>query len=77
MPIDIKMAGDDDEDDVDDEMVEEDGLDDNWKINFVKPSSMKIIQKLKTISSFWDLIIDSLDIDPEFYPSARPANGRQ
>ena len=111
MPIDIKMAGDDDEDDVDDEMVEEDGkrfdpydehkyrpvykkgvkapynaskdsiekistwlncvllptgLDDNWKINFVKPSSMKIIQKLKTISSFWDLIIDSLDIDPEY-----------
>jgi hypothetical protein len=112
MPIEKKMADEDDvEDDVDDEVVEEDGkrfdpydehkyrpvfkkgvktpysaskdsiekistwlncvllptgLDDNWKINFVKPSSMKIIQKLKTISSFWDLIIDSLDIDSDY-----------
>ena len=42
------------------------GLDDSWKINFVKPSSMKIIQKLKMISSFWDLIIDSVDIEQEY-----------
>jgi hypothetical protein len=42
------------------------GLDDSWKINFVKPSSMKIIQKLKMISSFWDLIIDTVDIEQEY-----------
>ena len=42
------------------------GLDDSFKINFTKPSSMKIVQKLKMLSSFWDLIMDTLDIKPEY-----------
>ena len=42
------------------------GLNDDWKINFRKPRSMKMIQKLKMLSCYWNFIIDGLDFDEAF-----------
>jgi len=42
------------------------GLSDDWKINFRKPGSMKMIQKLKMLSCYWKFIIDVLDFDEDF-----------
>jgi hypothetical protein len=39
------------------------GLNDDWDINFRKPKGMKMVQKLKMVSCYWDFIMECLDID--------------
>ncbi len=39
------------------------GLPDDWDVNFRKPKGMKMVQKLKMVSCYWDFIMECLDID--------------